>query len=234
MKIIVLLLLSPAAWAEESCWLVLENGRVVEESGTLCKERLPPCSTFKLPLAAMALDAGVLDEKTVLAWDKTPQHLKSWEQDADARLWLKESIVWFSQRLTTRLGLPRVEKYLAEYDYGNRDFSGGLTTAWLGSSLKISAEEQAQVLRRLAGTRAAALLPSEGEVHGKTGSCADANQRIGWYIGYVRNQMFVRVFREPRRPGDAAYAGLDAKKWTLQRLTARQPSSTDARAPGGR
>jgi beta-lactamase class D len=208
MKILLLLLLSTSAMAEE-CWLY--NG---QKQGTICAERLAPCSTFKLPLAAMALDAGILDEKTVLRWDKTPQRLKSWEQDADARLWLKESIVWFSQRLTAQLGMARVEKYLKDFDYGNRDFSGGLTTAWLGSTLKISAEEQLRLLEKLpkteAGRRAIALLPTDGEVRGKTGSCVDP--RVGWYIGYVKDRPFVRVFRGG---GGEGYAGLEAKKWVL-------------------
>src|SRR5438094_258330 len=111
MKTLLLLWLSGSAFAQgEDCWI--HDGKA---EGTLCAERLPPCSTFKLPLAAMALDAGILDEKTVLKWDKTPQRLKLWEQDADARLWLKESIVWFSQRLTTQLGMARVEKYLKDF-----------------------------------------------------------------------------------------------------------------------
>jgi beta-lactamase class D len=228
MKILFLMLLSGAAWAEESCYLVADakSGRAVEAGGALCKERLPPCSTFKLPLAVMAIDAGILDEKTILKWDKTPQHLKAWEQDADAAAWLRESIVWFSQRLTSQLGMARVQKYLDEFAYGNRDFTGGLTTAWLESTLKISAEEQLALLLRLqqgrllpdAARRAIALLPGEGEVRGKTGSCADEKVRIGWYVGYARNQAFVYVFREPRQKGDRAYAGLDAKKWVLARL----------------
>jgi beta-lactamase class D len=208
MKTLLVLLLSTSAFAEE-CWLY--NG---QKQGTICSERLSPCSTFKLPLAAMAIDAKILDEKTVMRWDKTPQRLKTWEQDADARLWLKESIVWFSQRLTTQLGLARIEKYLAQYDYGNKDFSGGITKAWLESSLKISAEEQLELLKKLpsteAGRRAIALLPVEGEVRGKTGSCLEP--RLGWYIGYVKDRPFVRVFRG----GDGrSYAGLEAKKWVL-------------------
>src|SRR5689334_12566095 len=119
MKITLLVLLSSFAFADE-CFI--HDGK---ETGTLCKKRLPPCSTFKLPLAAMALDSGIVDEKTVLKWDKTPQRIKSWEQDADARTWLKESIVWFSQRLTPQLGLPKIQKYLKDYEYGNQDFSGG-------------------------------------------------------------------------------------------------------------
>jgi beta-lactamase class D len=214
----LLVCVSSTVWADE-CFL---SGDKAE--GALCKERLPPCSSFKLPLAVMTIDAGILDEKTVLPWDKTPQQIKSWEQDADARTWLKESIVWFSQRLTVQLGLPKIEKYLAEFEYGNRDFSGGIEKSWLDSSLLISAEEQMRLLQHLgrlhpdAAKRAIALLPAEGEIRGKTGSCPDEKRRIGWYIGYQGERPFVYVFRQPRRKDDQPYSGLDAKKWVLARL----------------
>ncbi len=210
MKITLLMLLCSAAIADK-CFIL--DGK---ESGTLCKKRLPPCSTFKLPLAAMALDAGILDEKTVLKWDHTPQRLKTWEQDADAKTWLKESIVWFSQRLTPQLGLPKIQKYLKDYDYGNQDFSGGLTTAWLESSLQISAEEQLKFLERLpnlpSGKRAISLLPVDGDVRGKTGSCMEPH--IGWFVGYYKERPFVYVFDEPTK----SYAGLEAKKRVLSLL----------------
>jgi beta-lactamase class D len=213
MKITLLMLLCSAAIADE-CFIV--DGK---SSGALCKKRLPPCSTFKLPLAAMALDAGILDEKTVLRWDKTPQRIKSWEQDADAKAWLKESIVWFSQRLTPQLGLPKIQKYLKDYNYGNQDFSGGITTAWLESSLQISPEEQLKFLEKLpslpSGKRAIALLPADGDVRGKTGSCMTPH--IGWFVGYYKDRPFVYVFDGPSKK----YAGLQAKEEVLARLKER-------------
>src|SRR5262249_50020984 len=214
MKILFLMLFSSAALADESCFL---SGGKAE--GTLCKERLPPCSSFKLPLAVMAIDSGILDEKTILKWDKTPQRIKSWEQDADAKIWLKESIVWFSQRLTPQLGLPKIQKYLKDFEYGNQDFSGGITTAWLESSLQISPEGQVKFLEKLpnsaAGKRAIALLPVDGDVRGKTGSCMTPH--IGWFVGYHKDKPFVFVSDRPTE----SYAGLEAKKTVLSRFRAK-------------
>jgi beta-lactamase class D len=38
--------------------------------------------------------------------------------------------------------MQRVTHYLTEFHFGNQDMSGGLTTAWVESSLKISADEE--------------------------------------------------------------------------------------------
>jgi beta-lactamase class D len=246
-KLLLVTLLAAPAHADESCWLVrdVKSGRAVEEEGKLCKQRLPPCSTFKLPLAVMAFDAKILDEKTVLKWDKTPQHLKQWEKDHDVTSWLRESVVWFSQRLTTQLGLPKVQQYLKTFDYGNQDFSGGLTTAWLGSTLRISGDEQVALLVKLkqgalfpdAVKRTLAVLPTEaGGVSGKTGSCGATDKepyRVGWYVGYRGDQAFAYVFTSASAP---PYAGLEAKKRVLARYQEmrKSPASTTQDAPGGK
>jgi beta-lactamase class D len=227
-KLLTLLFLTAPAYADQSCWIVkdVKSGRTVEKEGTLCEKRLPPCSTFKLPLAVMAFDSKVLDEKSVWKWDKTPQKLKQWEKDHDVKSWLRESVVWFSQRITTQLGLPRVQHYLKTFDYGNQDFSGGLTTAWLGSTLRISAVEQSSLLVKLkqgalfpeAAKRTLAVLPDEeGGIIGKTGSCLPTEKepfRVGWYVGYRGDQAFAHVFTSPNAP---AFAGLEAKKRVLAR-----------------
>lgn len=226
----------------------IESGKtVLDRDAGLCGERLYPCSTFKIPLALMAFDSGILrDEREILRWDKTQQFIKTWERDHDARSWLQESVVWFSQRLTPKLGTGRIEKYLDEFHYGNRDFSGGLTTAWLGSSLKISPREQIHFLRKLkrfelpvkkeSAARVLSILPIEVDrpgfkIVGKTGSgvswkdpntTAPAPFSVGWYIGYFerdsRRYAFVAVFKEKTEMGKFPYSGREAKRIAIQAL----------------
>jgi beta-lactamase class D len=80
-----------------------------------------------------------------------------WKQPTDAVRWLKYSVVWFSQRITSALGEEKLRDYAMRFGYGNADFSGdpgknnGLERAWIGSSLKISPLEQLARLRGFAG-----------------------------------------------------------------------------------
>lgn len=180
--------------------------------GERCAERNPPCSTFKIPLAVMGFDSGVLkDVSTTFKWDGKPKAMKSWERDLDARDWIKESAVWYSQEIARRLGREKMARYLRKFQYGNGDMSGGLETAWLSwepnpqspvqSSIAISADEQVKFLARLwrgelpvarsalEWTRDITFWetsPKGWSLHGKTGSGyagKGTRRRLGWFVG---------------------------------------------------
>lgn len=182
-----------------------------------CKERLVACSTFKLPLALMAFDSGVLkDETQTLEWDGKRGVLASHNQDHNAKSWVKESVVWFSQRLTPQIGEVKIKRYLHGFHYGNEDFSAGLKEAWLVSprdaapSLKISGYEQAEFMKKLwadklpVSKRAMGIVreisyletsPKGFRLSGKTGSnfyesdkTLDQRRALGWFVGHLQGQ----------------------------------------------
>lgn len=177
----------------------------------LCKMRESPCSTFKVPLALMAFDANILkDESTLYKWDGKKRFREVWNQDHTAASWMKESVLWYSQRLTPKLGMKRMKKYLQEFDYGNQDLSGGLQTSWLSSndvkdSLKISPLEQLEFMKKW-WTRELPVSKHAYEMtdkityletssngyalNGKTGSgyLGKKNERqLGWFIAHLQN-----------------------------------------------
>jgi beta-lactamase class D len=159
-----------------------------------------PASTFKIPNTFIALEEkAVKDEHEVLKWDGTPRMLPAWNQDNDLKMAYKNSTVWFYQELARRIGPDRYHKYLRELSYGNRDTSGGLTQFWLGSSLKISPEEQLKFLQKLHDES----LPFSERTYrigkevmveertatytlrAKTGWAEVPPTDIGWYVGYL-------------------------------------------------
>src|SRR5690606_1878343 len=99
----------------KGCFLlfnVKKNGFEKVIGDEVCKERFVPCSTFKVPLAVMAFDSGVLkDENQPLKWDGVKGFLDIHNQDHNAKTWIRDSVVWFSQRLTPRIGKSKIEKY---------------------------------------------------------------------------------------------------------------------------
>ena len=183
-------------------WLVHEG---------VCDKRLPPMSTFKLPLALMGYDAGVLwdEHAPVLPFKQGYVDWRPvWRQSHDPSSWMKESVVWYSQQLTLQLGGERFANYVKRFGYGNADVSGdpgknnGLSNAWLGSSLRISPDEQIGFLRRVVnrelGIRPQAYemaanlvrwpeLAGDWQVFGKTGSGSDGGRKLGWYVGWLQN-----------------------------------------------
>jgi beta-lactamase class D len=183
-----------------------------------CAERTSPCSTFKVPLALMAFDAGILtDETSSMKWDGTRSSRDAWNRDQTAATWMRDSVVWFSQRLTPLLGMEKVKAYLARFDYGNQDMSGGLTTAWLESSLLISPDEQMKFWQRFWNeelpvskhafdmTKKITFVDTSRSgwtLHGKTGSGSfgpDRSNRkaqlwLGWFVGHVAKGDLEYVF----------------------------------------
>jgi beta-lactamase class D len=186
-------------------------------------------SSFKVPLALIGYDAGILVDEHTPTWDYKPEFnaSKREQKSVDPTIWEKDSIVWFSQELTRKLGRQKFTDYIAKFDYGNSDLSGnpgkndGLTHSWLMSSLKISPDEQAQFLRRLVNRQLPAsdnafnlalkIIPlfdaGDGwKVHGKTGSGWLRDEKggiarkrpLGWFIGWAEKDGHRIVFARMR------------------------------------
>lgn len=194
---LALLLIPAAARAEPQtlCTLITEaaTGAVLLEEGD-CHSRTTPASTFKIPLAVMAYDAGLLTGAGTPVMSFRPGDPDwggaSWRRDTTPADWMRHSVVWYSQRLTHAMGADRLARYARAFGYGNADVSGdpgfgnGLDRAWIASSLHISPHEQAAFLRALVqGTlpaapqamqQARALVERQQvggwEMHGKTGA----------------------------------------------------------------
>lgn len=198
------------------CTVILDQqtGTALVRTG-ICDKRFTPMSTFKVPLALIGYDTGVLKDRHAPRWDYDPAFdaPKRARKAVDPTIWLADSIVWYSQEMTRKLGARVFGGYVRKLGYGNADTTGnegrddGLTEAWLSSSLLISADEQAVFMRRIVAgelpvSRAAMdltmnIVPSfaagDGwKVQGKTGSGSlrrkngklDPTRPIGWFVGW--------------------------------------------------
>ncbi len=142
-----------------SCRLIIDaqTGQTILRQGP-CEIQQTPCSTFKIPLALMGFDAGILKDEHTPSWRYLPEYNSNRpeeQRDIDPTSWEAISVVWYSQKLTQLMGIKTFQKYVDQFHYGNRDLSGdpgkdnGLTHSWLISSLKISPEEQVKFLQKL-------------------------------------------------------------------------------------
>jgi len=245
---------SPAPAAERlACSLLVDagSGAVIESRGPDCERRNSPASTFKLALALIGYREGVLADAHHPAWPFKPGYpswRESWKQTIDPALWQMESVLWYSQELTRRLGAERLQREVDRLAYGNRDLSGdpgrknGLTRAWLSSSLLISPAEQVAFVRALltdasapAGRTRAVVpafpLPGGGTVHGKTGAglirrpdgTLDRSRYFGWFVGWAeigrRRLAFARLIEDESQ--ETIPAGFRARDAMLAELAAR-------------
>ena len=209
-----------------------------------CATRVSPQSTFKVPLSLMAFDAGLLkSDRSAMKWDGKRTARPEWNRNQTAASWMKLSVVWFSQRLTPKLGLPRIKRYLAQFRYGNQDFSGGITKAWLQSSLLISPDEQLRFWQRFwredlpvskhafAMTKKITYLgtsPRGWALNGKTGSGAMVSDKgkllrgMGWFVGHVarggHEYVFVTHYSDRSPPRDKRPPGWIARDMSTRIL----------------
>jgi beta-lactamase class D len=183
------LCLAAPARSEVVCTLLADaaSGRVILSQGDGCERRNSPASTFKLAIAAMGYDAGILKDAHSPALPFQPGYpawRESWKQTTDPTRWLAESVVWYSQVTTRALGMARFQRYVDAFSYGNRDLSGdpgqrnGLTNAWLSSSLQISPAEEVGFIGKLLNGR----LPTSARAKEMTTAIVPTFQSGGWTL----------------------------------------------------
>lgn len=149
-------LVRSAAPQPASCFLLFDEQTAITApaSGEACNTRVTPASSFKIPHALAALDAQVISgPHDLFKYDGAETTMAAWKRDHDLASAMRNSVVWYFQRLAERLGTERERSYLKEFAYGNQDASGPLTQFWLGSSLQISPNEQLDFVRRFFGNQ---------------------------------------------------------------------------------
>ena len=215
---------APAASAA-SCFLLYEVGvgEVRRRPSEICTTRLLPASTFKIPHALAALDAGVLSgPDEMMKYDGSALSLAAWRRDHTLASAMRDSVLWYFQRVAERLGAAREGEYLKKFDYGNADPSSGLTTFWLGGSLQISPEEQLRFMRRFYA----------GDLPASPAALRTVRQLIVQPQGVVVNAAGRHPFAAPWPPdavvsgktGSATDRGGQAVRWLVGHV-ARGPRS---------
>jgi beta-lactamase class D/beta-lactamase regulating signal transducer with metallopeptidase domain len=228
--------LSSSTPALPDCTLIVDaaSGAALVREGS-CDERVTPASTFKIAISLMGFDSGVLRDEHTPWLPYKPGYAaanRAWRHATDPARWLRESVVWYSQQVTGRLGAARIRGYVQAFDYGNRELASeagvndAVALSELSPTLAISPAEQIAFLRKVvdrslplsahAYDMTARLLRQDRlvngwEVYGKTGTArarqadgsADGTQYIGWFIGWASKGGRTLVFaRLLQHPAD--------------------------------
>lgn len=142
------------------CTLIADadTGAVLIETGPGCDTPTTPASTFKVPLALMGFDSGLLTDAHEPALPFVEGYAdwggSDWRQTTDPLRWMDHSVVWYSQVVARELGAGKLGDYAHAFGYGNADFSGdagadnGLERSWISSSLKLTPRQQLTFMSR--------------------------------------------------------------------------------------
>lgn len=170
--------------AKNDCFIASENGKIIKQIGD-CDARHTPASTFKIPLAVMGFDAGILkspSEPSVPLTNELKARIVDlyhpekypiqyfYNRAQTPASWMMFSVIWYSQYITHNLGKEKFQEYVDKLNYGNKDISGhpgkddGLDSSWIFSSLEISPKEQLNFIEKLEQRK----LPVSKSAHNNT------------------------------------------------------------------
>lgn len=173
-------------------------------------KRIAPNSTYKIYDALLGLENGIITpDNSLMYWDGKSYDFNTWENNQDLKSAMTNSVNWYFQLIDKKCGYNTVKSFFHKIGYGNKTIGDDLEMYWNDSSLRISAVEQVELLRKLyhndfnfsvenikAVKNSICLFSTENfSLYGKTGTGRIDNQDVsGWFIGYIEKSNHVYYF----------------------------------------
>lgn len=115
-----------------------------------------PASTFKIVNSLIGIETGkVVNEKMVIKWDGKIRTFgngdtaKNWNKDLTMAEAFEYSAVPYYQEVARRIGKDTMQEYLDSMHYGTAKIKTTIDSFWLDNSLKITADEQLGIVKKL-------------------------------------------------------------------------------------
>lgn len=166
-----------------------------------------PASTFKIVNSLIGIETGrISGEKMEIKWDGKVRTFPNgdtafnWNKDLTMAEAFKVSAVPYYQEVARRIGKDTMQLWLDSLKYGNHLISGPIDMFWLNNSLKVTADEQLGLVKRLYFSQ----LPFQKRTQDivkkvmlqednanyklsyKTGAgYAENGNAIGWVVGWI-------------------------------------------------
>jgi len=140
------------AYKTDGCFTMFNNkdGKVTVYNMALDTTRFLPASSFKIVNSLIGLETGkITDEKMLIKWDSVKRWNEEWNKDLTMEEAFKVSAVNYYQEVARRIGKPTMQHWLDTLSYGNRKTGDHVDSFWLDNNLKISADEQLGLVKRL-------------------------------------------------------------------------------------
>lgn len=176
----------------------LRDDRTVIHNDARAIVRFTPASTFKVFNTLIALQEKAVERPdALLRWDGQQHEFGDWNRDQTLESAFRVSCVWCYQAFARKIGAEPYRNHIRGADYGVLREPFDVTTFWLDGSLRVSALDQIELLRRIhrrvlpfdTGTydklRQIMVVEQTSRfvLRAKTGWGAKAQPQIGWYVG---------------------------------------------------
>lgn len=141
------------------CYAMFDNGQgqfIVYNMKRYRDSAYLPASTFKIFNSLVGLSTGAIFSDTVtLPWDGVVRMgpngdtMHAWNKDMDMRQAFAVSNVGFYKELARRIGRDTMQLMLDSIGYGNKKIGEQADAFWLDNSLKITADEQLGLVKKI-------------------------------------------------------------------------------------
>jgi beta-lactamase class D len=224
----------------DGCFTMLNNsdGKVTVYNLNMDTMRFLPASTFKIVNSLIGLETGIItDEKMVIKWDGIKRSNEDWNKDMNMEQAFKVSCVPYYQEVARRIGKDTMKLWIDSLSYGNKNIGDKIDTFWLDNHLKISADEQLGLVKRLYFDQLPFQKRTQQIVRDvmmqedntnyslsyKTGWGLDEqNNNIGWMVGWIEENkhpyFFVTVVKSADPKIDMKTVRLNITKGILTQL----------------
>lgn len=137
----------------EGTFGIFDNGKgdfTIYNLGRYKDSAFTPASTFKIVNALIGLQTGAItNEKMVIKWDGKKRSIAEWNKDLTMEEAFKISAVPYFQEVAKKIGKDTMQIWLDTLGYGTKKINTAIDTFWLDNSLKITADEQLGLIKKL-------------------------------------------------------------------------------------
>ncbi|SBS37736.1 Beta-lactamase OXA-2 precursor [Marinomonas spartinae] len=194
--------------------------------------KLAVASTFKIPNTLIGVDEHLVTGKSsVFEWDGKEHDIKAWNQNQTLASAFQVSCVWCYQDIAKKVGAEKYKAYIKAMHYGALPDQFDVQTFWLDGTLKLTAYEQVNFLKRLYHHELTfsdnafhvlkdIMLAEKTEnysMYAKSGWARRVESPVGWYVGYVESRSGVWFFATNLAVKDAKHLSL-RKAMTVRAL----------------
>lgn len=184
-----------------------------------------PASTFKIVNSLIGIEIGIVkDSGTIIPWDGVTRKIASWNQDLTMHNAFAYSCVPWYQELARRIGKDTMQHWLDTLGYGALKkkpvITDNLDTFWLDNTVKVTADEQLGLVKKLYFSQLPFQPRSQRMVKNlmkreenakyilsyKTGwGVSDKDHAIGWITGWIEENRHPYFFVLQVESSDADY-----------------------------
>lgn len=233
------------AYKADGCFGLFDNGQgnfIIYNTRRFTDSVYLPASTFKIVNSLIGLETGrASSDSMVIPWDGVKRWNPDWNRDLTMKEAFKYSSFPWYQELARRIGKDTMQKWLDTLGYARRykkfTITNNVDTFWADNSMKITADEQLGLVKKLYFGQLPFQSRSQRIVKNMMQQESNANyslsyktgwgntekgHQLGWIVGWIEENrhpyFFALQIEQPDRDFDMKAARINILKDILKHL----------------